>query len=159
MNKTLLIGRLAKAPELVANGKVVKITVATDRLVGGDKKSDFLDVKFFGKTAEYVCKYAEKGTRVFVEAGLQNNHYTDKNGNEHYFNELLGQHIEILFEKKYKQEIPESEKNDVFIADAPSVITPEQQKIKEFEAEIGELEKKEAEKESEIEDLDDLLDD
>lgn len=47
----------------------------------GNYEADFFEVKAFGKTAEWVEKYTAKGKRIEIQGRLQQDRWTDDNGN------------------------------------------------------------------------------
>lgn len=79
-------GRLARAPELKdyngpkGPGKVCRITIASDKR--GRDGANFLDCTIFGKRGEAVAKYFNQGDGIAVTGTLDQNNYTDKNGNK-----------------------------------------------------------------------------
>ena len=78
------LGRLTKEVELKSsqNGtSYLSNSVACDRKYG-EKKTDFFNIKAFGKTAEAMDKFLHKGSKIFVEGDLQIDEYTDKTGNK-----------------------------------------------------------------------------
>lgn len=88
-NKTILMGRLVRDPELNTTNSgiaVCKFTVAVNRPYQKDKEqqADFINVTAWRGTAEFVDKYFSKGKMIIVEGKLQNNDYTDKDGVKHY---------------------------------------------------------------------------
>lgn len=84
MNKIEILGRMTKDIEL-KKGKSDNIygtfTLAVNRK---DKKdeTDFIDCVAFGKIAETIAQYTEKGNRLIVEGSLNFSDYTDKEGNK-----------------------------------------------------------------------------
>lgn len=82
MNKTILTGRLTKAPELrYSTGEnpvaVCNYTLAVDRYGNG---TDFIDCVCFGKDAEFVNSYFVKGKKVAVLGRIQTGTYTNSKG-------------------------------------------------------------------------------
>ena len=81
LNVVALQGRLARDPELrqtQAGKSVTNFTIACDR---GKDQTDWLDVVAWDKTADFICKYFQKGNMILVEGRLQSRKYQDKNGN------------------------------------------------------------------------------
>ena len=78
------LGRLTREVELkssTSGTSYLSNSVACDRKYG-EKKTDFFNIKAFGKTAEAMDRYLRKGSRIFVEGDLQIDEYTDKAGNK-----------------------------------------------------------------------------
>jgi single-strand DNA-binding protein len=85
-NKVILIGHLSKDIELryVNNNTVVGSSgIAVNRryTVNGEKREDvcFVDITFFGKTAEIANQYLKKGSKILIEGRLQYDTWQDKN--------------------------------------------------------------------------------
>jgi single-strand DNA-binding protein len=77
------MGNLTKEPELnyTTNGTpVANFRLAVNSKSGGREKVLFIDCALFGKIAEICNKYADKGSNVFVAGELENDSWTDSNG-------------------------------------------------------------------------------
>ncbi|MBQ8178023.1 MAG: single-stranded DNA-binding protein [Clostridia bacterium] len=97
MNKLILIGNLTCDPEIIQmrdGGLRARVSVAINRNYADG--ADFLDVTFWGKKAEFIEQYLYKGYKVAIEARLENNNYTDKDGRMRYTLRLHGEEIEFL---------------------------------------------------------------
>ena len=84
MNSVNLTGRLVESPELkqTNTGKsVVSTTLAVDRPFAKDT-TDFIPVVIWNQSAEYLSRYAHKGTKIEVTGRLTTRKYEDKNGNK-----------------------------------------------------------------------------
>jgi single-strand DNA-binding protein len=86
-NKVLLMGNLTRDPELKYTPSEVAVCefgMATNRkwVHDGVKKEDvcFVDVKAFGKQAETLSKYLNKGSQLFVEGRLSFQQWESKEG-------------------------------------------------------------------------------
>ncbi|MBC5685584.1 single-stranded DNA-binding protein [Roseburia sp. NSJ-9] len=113
MNKIIMMGRLTRDPEIryggVNNDKAVaRYTIAVDRRFKqeGQPQADFFNVVSFGKAAEFVEKYLRKGTKIVIEGELQNNDYTNKNGEKVYSIQIVTSQIEFA-ESKASQNHPQ----------------------------------------------------
>ena len=85
MNKCYFTGRTTKDIELrytQDNKAFGKFSLAVESGYGENKKTSFLNMTAFGKTAETLEKYATKGTKLILECQANQNKYTDKNGNQ-----------------------------------------------------------------------------
>ena len=85
MNLMVGMGRLARDPEIRYtndNKAVANFTIAIDRRFkrDGEPDADFFYCPAFGKTAEVIEKYLKKGTKIVITGHLQNDTYTDKEG-------------------------------------------------------------------------------
>lgn len=86
-NNVNLIGRFTHDPELRKTNSdipVVNFSIAVDR-PGTNKDnriSDFFDCVAWRQSAESICKFFRKGDPIGVHGSLQNDDYTDKDGNK-----------------------------------------------------------------------------
>lgn len=101
MNKVVLLGRLAADPELrqTPNGfTVTSFTIAVDRQYskGSDRQTDWIDIVAWRNTAEFVCKYFQKGSPIVVEGSIQTRTYEDKSGNKRKAVEVQADSVEFV---------------------------------------------------------------
>lgn len=96
MNKVILMGRLAKNPEVRqdANGGIsmARYTLAVDRMRAKkdeDPGADFINCVVFGKSAEFAKNYLRKGTKLVIEGRIQTGSYTNKNGQKVYTTDVV----------------------------------------------------------------------
>lgn len=87
MNKFILIGRLARDPELKYTNSgipLAEFTLAADRSYKQEngQNVDFFDCVAWRQTAENVAKYLKKGRQVAVEGEVHLESYTNKNGDK-----------------------------------------------------------------------------
>ena len=105
LNKVILIGRVAAAPELrttPAGDNVTTIRVAVNRSYNRDK-ADFISVVAWKRTAEFICNYFPKGSAIGVEGSIQVRDYTDKEGNKRNIVEVAAERV-FFVESKKKQD-------------------------------------------------------
>lgn len=100
MNSVIMIGRLAKDPELrfvAGSGKAVSnFNIAVDRPFSKEKQADFFRVVVWGKTAENVANYMSKGKKVAVKGYLTARSYDAANGEKKYITEIIADNVEFL---------------------------------------------------------------
>src|SRR3979409_34129 len=85
-NKVILLGNLTRDPEVRYTPKgsaVADLGIAVNRqytLENGEKREEvtFVDVTFWGRTAEVAGEYLKKGRQVFIEGRLQLDTWDDK---------------------------------------------------------------------------------
>lgn len=112
MNKTFLMGRLVKNPEIRAtqsNIKVANFTLAVDRRFakqGEEKQTDFIPVVAWNKLGEFSEKYLQKGTKILVEGRIEIRQWQDKDGNNRYATEVIAENIEFAESKKQENSVP-----------------------------------------------------
>ncbi len=84
LNKVILQGRLTDHPELkfTKNEKAFtdfSIAVEDNRKSGDERIVNFFRIQAWGASAEFICKYFEKGQQIIVDGRLTTRSYTDKN--------------------------------------------------------------------------------
>ena len=83
-----IMGNLGRDPEVKVSaqgGKFARLSVAINKQVKTDEgfkpETVWYEVVCFGKTAEALEKFAQKGSKVLVTGKPEPQTYTDKNGN------------------------------------------------------------------------------
>ena len=105
MNKIILMGRLTKDPESTtsASGTVCsRFSIAVDRKFKreGEPDADFFNCVSFGKQGEFVEKFLGKGSKVIVIGHVQNDEYTNKEGQKVKATKVYTEEIEFAESKK-----------------------------------------------------------
>ena len=106
MNKTILIGRITKDPELKflpnTGTATTTITLAVDKYntKTKQKEADFIPVVVWGKQAEALATYTKKGSQIAVVGRIQTRSYEAKDGTKRYVTEVVAQEVEFLGSKK-----------------------------------------------------------
>lgn len=106
LNVVAIMGRLVADPELRTTGNgtnVCSFRIACDRNFvqqGQERQADFIDVVAWRQSAEFICKYFQKGSLIAVEGSLQSRQYQDKNGNKRTAVEVLANQINFAGGKK-----------------------------------------------------------
>ena len=105
VNKVILVGNLGQKPEIrytQTNTAVATLSIATseswkDKESGEQReKTEWHRVVFFGKLAEIAEQYLDKGSQLYVEGKLQTRKWQDKDGNDKYTTEILGNEMNML---------------------------------------------------------------
>ncbi|MBU0515052.1 MAG: single-stranded DNA-binding protein [Proteobacteria bacterium] len=104
VNKVILVGNLGRDPEIryTTDGRAIaNFTLATsERFKDKDgewqERTEWHRVVFFGRTAEVCGEYLHKGKQVYVEGRLQTRKWEDRDGNERYTTEVVGQVMQML---------------------------------------------------------------
>ncbi len=91
LNSVILMGRLTRDPEYKktqSDISVCKFSIAVERKFQnkqtGERETDFIDCQAWRGTADFISRYFSKGSMVAIEGELQNNNWTDKDGNKRY---------------------------------------------------------------------------
>lgn len=102
LNSAIIIGRLVKDPEMYGNDKrVAKMNIAVDDGYGDKKRTDYIPVTAFGKTAEFCDKYLAKGVLVSVKGKVRTGSYEKRDGTRAYTFEIAVDDINRLEWKGY----------------------------------------------------------
>lgn len=107
MNKIFLSGHLTKDPEVryTKSGKAVaSFSIGVNRFArkGEKPESDFFNLEAWEKTAEFIGRYFNKGSKILIEGRLQNNIY-EKDGVKHYSEKIVVEKVEFADSKSEKK--------------------------------------------------------
>lgn len=107
LNKILLIGNAGRTPDIRAVGdtKVASFTLATtERYRGKDgnvrEETEWHNIAVWGKLADVVEKYVDKGTQLYVEGRIKTEKYTDAQGVEKYAVKVIASSLQLLGKKE-----------------------------------------------------------
>ena len=111
MNKVILQGRLTRDPEVkYSTGEkataIASFSMAVDRRFkkDGEQNADFINCKAFGKTAETVEKYVQKGVKITVCGRIQTGSYTNKDGVKVYTTDVIVEEFDFCESKGTSQQ-------------------------------------------------------
>ena len=105
VNKVILVGNLGQKPEMrytATQTAVANLSIATteswkDKESGENRdKTEWHREVFFGNLAEIAEKYLDKGSSVYVEGKIQTRKWQDKDGNDRWTTEVLGNQLTML---------------------------------------------------------------
>jgi len=105
INKAIIVGNLGADPEVryTAGGSAVaNITVATsdtwkDKSTGEmQERTEWHRVVFFARLAEVAGEYLRKGSKIYVEGRLQTRKWQNKDGQDVYTTEIVGNEMQML---------------------------------------------------------------
>ena len=106
MNKTILMGRLTRDPEVRYTqgdnaSAVARFSLAVDRRFkkDGEQTADFINCVAFGKTGEFIERYCHQGTKLVVEGRIQTGSYTNRDGNKVYTTDVVAENVEFAESK------------------------------------------------------------
>lgn len=105
LNVTAIMGRLSRGPELrqTTTGKnVASFTIACSRGrkdANGKDLVDWIPVVAWEHTAEFVCKYFEKGSLIAIDGRLQSRSYQDRDGNNRTAIEIVANNVNFAGSK------------------------------------------------------------
>ena len=105
INKVILIGNLGADPEtraMPSGSSVANLRIATseswrDKQTGEQQeRTEWHRVALFGRLAEVAAEYLKKGSQVYIEGSLRTRKWTDKQGQERYSTEIIGNDMQML---------------------------------------------------------------
>ena len=102
LNCAVLMGRLVADPELRTTTSGISVTsfrIAVDRSFvrqGEERQADFIDIVAWRNTAEFVCKYFQKGSPIVVEGSIQTRMWEDKAGQKRKSVEIVAENVEFV---------------------------------------------------------------
>jgi single-strand DNA-binding protein len=82
---------------------IARFNLAVERR-GKDNGADYPNMIAFGKTAEFVEKHINKGTKVVVRSHYQSGSYTNKDGQKVYTHDFVVDDIEFAESKAASQQ-------------------------------------------------------
>ena len=112
MNKVMLMGRLTRDPEVRISQSqsgdqmtIGRFSIAVDRRFNrnSDTTADFCNCTAFGRLGDFVEKYLKQGTKVVVIGRIQNDNYTNKEGQKVYSVQIIAEEIEFAESKNASQ--------------------------------------------------------
>jgi len=112
INVCSLLGRVGRDPEvkhLDSGNAVANFTVATsetfkDKQGNKQETVEWHNVVAWGKTAEIVEKYVQKGDLIFVTGKIHYDSYQDKDGNKRSTTKIQAQQVVLLGNKRSNNE-------------------------------------------------------
>lgn len=105
VNKVILVGNLGADPETrytAGGAAITNIRVATseswrDKQTGeNQERTEWHRVVFFSRLAEVAGEYLRKGSQVYVEGKIQTRKWQDKDGQDRYTTEIVGNEMQML---------------------------------------------------------------
>ena len=93
-------GKDAEVRHLDGGTVVASFSVATaesfkDKSGNRQERTEWHNIKCFGKTAEFAEKYIKKGTSLFIEGKIRTSEYTDRSGNKKYTTDIVADTIQF----------------------------------------------------------------
>ena len=105
-NKVILVGNLTRDIELrysQSGTGIAKTAIATSRKFtsNGEKKEEvcFVDITFFGRSAEIANQYLRKGSKILVEGRLNFEQWVDQNGQKRSKHSVIVETMQMLNSK------------------------------------------------------------
>lgn len=109
MNKVILVGNLARDPELrqTPNGiSVARFTVAVNRRFSkdGQQQTDFINCVAWRQQAEFLCRYFQKGSSIQLCGSIQSRSWDGQDGKRQYATEVVADELSFNGPKRQPQD-------------------------------------------------------
>ena len=113
-NKIILAGHLSKDIEIrysQGGTAIANTAIATSRkfkAADGTQKEEvlFVDVSFYGRTAEIVNQYLHKGSKVLIDGRLKLDQWTDNQGQKRSKHKVDAESVQMLDSKPKGDQSP-----------------------------------------------------
>lgn len=104
LNLCQFIGRTGKTPETrhTQSGTAVSsVSIACSEKFKNkagemEEKTEWVNLVFWGKLAEIVAQYVDKGKEIYVQGRMQTRKYEDKDGVTRYSTEVVCERMQML---------------------------------------------------------------
>ena len=119
MNKCILVGKLARDPELTttSNGVAVcRFSIAVSRRYAnsdGERETDFLNIVVWRNLGENCHKFLKKGSKVGIVGNIQSRSYDATDGTKRYVTEIVAEEVEFLSTKSQDGDAPKTSNEQV----------------------------------------------
>jgi single-strand DNA-binding protein len=96
LNQTVITGNLGDDPKEFFSAEGVPVTSFDLAFQSGKKKTSWIRVVTFNKLAEICAKHLHKGARIAISGQLDQNKWTDKEGQNKTTFQILGNTLEFI---------------------------------------------------------------
>lgn len=104
INKVILIGNLGADPDMrymPSGGAVANLSVATndswkDKTGEMQDRTEWHRVVLFNRLGEIAGEYLRKGSKIYIEGSIRTRKWEDKNGQDRYTTEIIGNELQML---------------------------------------------------------------
>ena len=110
MNKVILVGNLARDPELrqtPAGVSVARFTIAVNRnytAKDGQQQTDFISCVAWRQLAEFLCRYFQKGSSIQLCGSIQTRSWDGQDGKRQYATEVVADELHFNGPKRQSQD-------------------------------------------------------
>ena len=105
VNKVILVGNCGQDPETrysASGSAITNVSIATsetwkDKQSGEQQeRTEWHRVVFFNRLGEIAGEYLKKGSKLYVEGSLRTRKWQDKQGQDRYTTEIVGNEMQML---------------------------------------------------------------
>ena len=144
VNKVILIGNLGNDPDsrFMPNGNAVcTLSIATseswkDKQSGQmQERTEWHRVVLYNRLAEIANEYLRKGSKVYIEGSIRTNKWQDKDGNDRYTVEVIGNSLQML-DSRGDSSMGGGQRRPMQQSSAPQTAAPQTAPVTDFDDEI-----------------------
>lgn len=102
VNKAIIVGNVVRVESReIQSGIVVNLCIATNDKYKNKQNeivetTEWHNCTAFGRTAEIIKMYVQKGHKLYVEGSIKTEKYTDKNGVERTATKIMVKQVQLL---------------------------------------------------------------
>lgn len=96
INSVTIVGRSTKDVELKTTTGGTSLATISLAVNHGKEEVSYFDIVCFGKTADNVAKYVQKGRQVIVSGRLQRRKWQTKDGENRYAVEIIANQVQFV---------------------------------------------------------------
>lgn len=120
INLVQIMGRITRKPEMKTTQggtSIASLSVATNRVwknQAGEKQTEaeFHNIVAFGKSAEVICQYFDKGDEIYVMGHLKTNSWETPEGVKKYKTDIILEKFEFGQKTNRQEDYPQHKKED-----------------------------------------------
>ena len=149
INKVILVGNLGKDPEVryleggtaVANFPIATSETYKDRNSGERKtNTEWHNIVLWRGLAEIAEKYLKKGSQIYIEGKLRTRQWQDKDGNNRYSTEIIGDNLQMLGRKDDNNlSVSNTSSSSLPTTDSSTKVTPSSPEIDNSSNDVDDL--------------------
>jgi single-strand DNA-binding protein len=96
LNQTIIVGHLGEDPKEFFSAEGVAVTSFDLAFQAAKKKTGWIKIICFKSLAELCQKYLHKGAKIAISGQLDQNKWTDKEGQNHSSFQIIGNTLEFI---------------------------------------------------------------
>lgn len=101
VNKVILVGNVGQTPQVrtVGESKVANFNLATTERFKDREETEWHSIAVWGKLAEIVEKYVDKGTQLYIEGRIKTERYKAQDGSDRTIVRIYASSVQFLGKK------------------------------------------------------------
>lgn len=101
VNKVILVGNVGQTPQVrtVGENKVANFNLATTERFKDREETEWHSIAVWGKLAEVIEKYVDKGTQLYVEGRIKTERFKAQDGSDRTMVRIYASSVQLLGKK------------------------------------------------------------